>query len=54
MPETPDPVPAHADADPAVLAFEALRAEVTLVRRALAGLHRGRLAATAYGNHRIP
>jgi hypothetical protein len=38
MAETPDPVPAHADADPATLAFEALRAEVALVRRAVAGL----------------
>ena len=38
MAETPDPVPAHADADPATLAFEALREEVALVRRAVAGL----------------
>jgi len=36
MAETPDPVPAHAD--PATLAFEALRQEVALVRRAVAGL----------------
>jgi hypothetical protein len=38
MAETPDPIPAHADADPATLAFEALREEVALVRRAVAGL----------------
>jgi hypothetical protein len=38
MAETPDPAPAHADADPATLAFEALREEVALVRRAVAGL----------------
>jgi hypothetical protein len=38
MAETPDPVPAHADADPATLAFEGLRQEVALVRRAVAGL----------------
>jgi hypothetical protein len=36
MAETPDPV--TADADPATLAFEDLRAEVALVRRAVAGL----------------
>jgi hypothetical protein len=38
MAETPEPVPAHADADPATLVFEALRTEVALVRRAVAGL----------------
>lgn len=38
MAETPDPVPAHAEADPATLAFEALREEVALVRRVVAGL----------------
>jgi uncharacterized protein DUF6118 len=38
MAETPDPVPPHADADPAARAFEALRQEVALVRRAVAGL----------------
>jgi len=36
MAETPEPVPAHAD--PAALAFEALREEVALIRRAVAGL----------------
>ena len=38
MADTPDPVPAHTDADAATLAFEALREEVALVRRAVAGL----------------
>jgi hypothetical protein len=38
MAETPEPVQAHADADPATLAFEALREEVALIRRAVAGL----------------
>jgi hypothetical protein len=38
MAETPDPIPAHAGVDPATLAFEALREEVALVRRAVAGL----------------
>jgi hypothetical protein len=38
MAETPEPVEAIADADPATLAFEALREEVALVRRAVAGL----------------
>jgi hypothetical protein len=38
MAETPEPVQAIADADPATLAFEAPREEVALVRRAIAGL----------------
>jgi hypothetical protein len=38
MAETPEPMQAHADAHPATLAFEALREEVALVRRAVAGL----------------
>jgi hypothetical protein len=38
MAETLDPIKPHADADPATLAFEALREEVALVRRAVAGL----------------
>ena len=38
MAETPEPLQPHADADPATLAFEALREEVALVRRAVAGL----------------
>ena len=44
MAETPDPVPAPADPDPATLAFEALRQEVALVRRAVAGLAAERAA----------
>jgi hypothetical protein len=36
--ETPEPMQRQADADPATLAFEALREEVALVRRAVAGL----------------
>ena len=38
MAETPEPTQPQADADPATLAFEALREEVALVRRAVAGL----------------
>ena len=38
MAETPESMPPHAEADPATLAFEALREEVALVRRAVAGL----------------
>jgi hypothetical protein len=38
MAETPEPMQRQADADPATLAFEALREEVALVRRAVAGL----------------
>ncbi len=38
MAETPEPLQPQADADPATLAFEALREEVALVRRAVAGL----------------
>jgi hypothetical protein len=38
MAETPEPIPPHSDADPAALAFEGLREEVALVRRAVAGL----------------
>jgi uncharacterized protein DUF6118 len=44
MAEAPDPLPAHADADPAALAFEALREEVALVRRAVARLAAERAA----------
>jgi hypothetical protein len=36
--ETPEPMQRQADADPATLAFEALREEVALVRRAVAAL----------------
>lgn len=38
MAETPELAQLHAEADPATLAFEALREEVALVRRAVAGL----------------
>jgi len=38
MAETPKPMQPQAAADPATLAFEALREEVALVRRAVAGL----------------
>ncbi len=38
MAETPEPMQPQAEADPATLAFEALREEVALVRRAVAGL----------------
>ncbi|MFZ1892698.1 MAG: DUF6118 family protein [Rhodoplanes sp.] len=38
MAETPEPMQRQAEADPATLAFEALREEVALVRRAVAGL----------------
>ena len=38
MAETPEPMQPQADADPATLAFEALREEVALGRRAVAGL----------------
>ena len=38
MAETPESMQPQADADPATLAFEALREEVALVRRAVAGL----------------
>ena len=41
MAETPEPMQRQAEADPATLAFEALREEVALVRRAVAGT-RGR------------
>jgi len=36
--ETPEPMQPQAEADPATFAFEALREEVALVRRAVAGL----------------
>jgi hypothetical protein len=38
MAEAPESMQPHADPDPATLAFEALREEVALVRRAIAGL----------------
>ena len=38
MAETPEPMQRQPEADPATLAFEALREEVALVRRAVAGL----------------
>ena len=38
MAETPESMQPHAGPDPAPLAFEALRGEVALVRRAVAGL----------------
>lgn len=38
MAETPEPMKPQADPDPATLAFEALREEVALVRRAVTGL----------------
>ena len=38
MAETPEPMQCQAEADPATLAFEALREEVALVRRAVAEL----------------
>ena len=44
MAETPEPMQPQAEADPATLAFEALREEVALVRRAVAGLAAERAA----------
>ena len=44
MIEISEPTETHAGADPATLAFEALREEVGLVRRAVAGLSAERAA----------